>query len=258
MTPSTVGVPRPTQRLSKLLDYSQGAGGVTTKIEGLGTLPERLIELGLRERVVRGDGNCQFRSLALTLYGSEQLHEEVRGAVIRQLSRKPNLYRDFVVAESYEQWLVEMQKGGTWGDHVTLKAAADAYKITICLITSLNDPVIFEILPEETATRSFGGSSGGNKKIPVVWLSFWAEIHYNALEPDPAGGGTDSSGRKIRHEDDDDDVGGETNLYGTFYNRSRTSSLHNENERFTSINDVRILPVMGDSPPRRAKACCFT
>ena len=52
-----------------------------------------------------------------------------------------------------------------------LKAAADAFEVNINLITTYeSDPVI--MVKSRTARP---GSQ-------VLWLSFWAEIHYNSVE----------------------------------------------------------------------------
>ena len=55
------------------------------------------------------------------------------------------------------------------GDHVTLQAAADAYGLNVSLLTSFESEPLIEILPRE------------RKSTRTVWLSFWAEVHYNAI-----------------------------------------------------------------------------
>jgi hypothetical protein len=40
-----------------------------------------------------------------------------------------------------------MSKLGTWGDHVTLQAAADAYHVGICVVTSFLDNCVISISP---------------------------------------------------------------------------------------------------------------
>jgi hypothetical protein len=60
-----------------------------------------------------------------------------------------------------------MSQPGTWGDHVTLKAAADAYGIRICLVTSFQQECIIAIDPQQL-------SAAGHSRY--LWLSFWAEV----------------------------------------------------------------------------------
>lgn len=49
------------------------------------------------------------------------------------------------------------------------QAAADAYGLQINLLTSYECEPLIEIKPEEV------------KSSRVIWLTFWAEIHYNAV-----------------------------------------------------------------------------
>lgn len=57
------------------------------------------------------------------------------------------------------------------GDHVTLQAAADKFGAQINLITSYEDTICMEILPNE------------RKVDRILWLSFLAEYHYNSVYP---------------------------------------------------------------------------
>ena len=38
---------------------------------------------------------------------------------------------------------------GTWGDHLTLQAAADAFRVKLCLLTSYRDSFVVEVAPRE-------------------------------------------------------------------------------------------------------------
>mmetsp|Transcript_30332 Transcript_30332/g.70546 ORF Transcript_30332/g.70546 Transcript_30332/m.70546 type:complete len:144 (-) Transcript_30332:132-563(-) len=86
-------------------------------------LARLLRRLGLRERPVRGDGNCQFRALADQLYGSEEHHATIREQVVQQLQVRAERYCGFVPG-SFKGYLAEMARDGTWGDHVTLQVGS--------------------------------------------------------------------------------------------------------------------------------------
>lgn len=45
-------------------------------------------------------------------------------------------YAGYIVGQSYDAYLADMSRDGTWGDHVTLQAAADAYQVPVYLVTS--------------------------------------------------------------------------------------------------------------------------
>ncbi len=65
---------------------------------------------------------------------------------------------------------------GTWGDHLTLQAAADAFRVRVCLLTSYRDAFVVEVAPREEEGRPGPSATG-----PVLWLSFFAALHYNSL-----------------------------------------------------------------------------
>jgi hypothetical protein len=134
-------------------------------------LLKRLDEYCLKEKVVDGDGACQFRSLSDQLYGNPMHYPQVRQEVVKQLREHRDKYSGFVVGSSYEEYLEEMSKPFTWGDHLTLVACSDLFGTTVMVVTSYEDSHVIKIKPEkETSNR-------------VLWLSFYAEVHYNSIYP---------------------------------------------------------------------------
>ena len=151
----------------------------------LDNLDTRLRQYGLKEKEVLGDGNCQFRALADQLFRNQERHAEIRKAVVAQLSGARKAYGGFVevprlergervlddehARRAYDAYVLEMSRATTWGDHITLQAAADAYGVVIRVISSCEDNFEIEIQP--SAKRS----------ERVLWISFWAEVHYNSI-----------------------------------------------------------------------------
>jgi len=133
-------------------------------------LTERLKAYGLREKLIKGDGNCQFRSISDQLFGTPDRHVEVRKMVINQLSQHRKDYEVFV-PDDYQAYLRKMSRDGEWGDHLTLKAASDVYGRRMCILSSYEKNFLIEITPESV------------KHPRVLWLSFWAEVHYNSIYP---------------------------------------------------------------------------
>eukprot|EP00257_Ricinus_communis_P016624 XP_015574854.2 RNA polymerase sigma factor sigF, chloroplastic [Ricinus communis] len=117
---------------------------------------------------VQGDGNCQFRALSDQLYSTPDRHKVVRRQVVNQLRSHPEIYEGYVPME-YGDYLKKMSKSGEWGDHVTLQAAADTYGVKILVMTSFKDTCYIEILPINQKTKG------------AIFLSFWAEVHYNSI-----------------------------------------------------------------------------
>ncbi|KAL3838305.1 hypothetical protein ACJIZ3_022896 [Penstemon smallii] len=133
-------------------------------------LLNRLQLYELVELKILGDGNCQFRSLSDQIYRSSEHHKFVREQVVDQLKSRPELYENYVPM-AYGDYLKKMSKNGEWGDHITLQAAADWYGIKIFVITSFKDTCYIEILPQT------------QKSNRMIFLSFWAEVHYNSIYP---------------------------------------------------------------------------
>ncbi|KAB2031548.1 hypothetical protein E1A91_D05G319700v1 [Gossypium mustelinum] len=134
-------------------------------------LLDRLQLYGLVENKVQGDGNCQFRSLSDQLYRSQDHHKFVRQQVVYQLKSNSEMYEGYVPM-AYGDYLKKMNKNGEWGDHVTLQAAADLYGVKIFVLTSFKDTCYIEILPHD------------QKSERIIFLSFWAEVHYNSICPE--------------------------------------------------------------------------
>lgn len=133
-------------------------------------LLNRLQLYDLFELKVQGDGNCQFRALSDQFYRTPDHHKFVREQIVNQLKANPRIYEGYVPM-AYGEYLKKMSKNGEWGDHVTLQAAADTYGLKIFVLTSFKDTCYIEILPNI------------QKSNRVIFLSFWAEVHYNSIYP---------------------------------------------------------------------------
>ncbi|THG18824.1 hypothetical protein TEA_017463 [Camellia sinensis var. sinensis] len=68
-----------------------------------------------------------FRALSDQIYRTTEHHQFVRQQVVDQLKLHPELYEVYVPM-AYDDYLKNISKSGEWGDHVTLQAAADAFR----------------------------------------------------------------------------------------------------------------------------------
>ncbi|WOL18245.1 OTU domain-containing protein [Canna indica] len=148
-------------------DFSEIDGEVGKRLNQMVSIPM----YDLVELKVLGDGNCQFRALSDQFYRSPEHHKFVRQQVINQLKSHPEFYEGYVPME-YGDYLKKLSMSGEWGDHVTLQAAADSYGVKIFVITSFKDTCYIEILPSVQKSKR------------VIFLSFWAEVHYNSIYPE--------------------------------------------------------------------------
>ncbi|XP_026193275.1 uncharacterized protein LOC34623992 [Cyclospora cayetanensis] len=136
-------------------------------------LEQRLAFLGCRTVTAVGDGNCQFRSCAFGLFGSEDWHKVVRKKAVRHMRIHTQEYADFFEGPALEVYFKDMERSGTWGDELTLRAIADAFCCTIHLITSAPAGWYLRYDPEKE----------GEQVVPKrhLFLTYISPIHYNAF-----------------------------------------------------------------------------
>ncbi|CDJ57788.1 OTU-like cysteine protease domain-containing protein, putative [Eimeria maxima] len=137
-------------------------------------LEQRLSFLGCRTVTSVGDGNCQFRSCSLNLFGSEGFHGFVRREAVAQMRRQRAVYGVFFeTPQLLECYLRDMSRSGTWGDELSLRAIADAFCCSIHLITSTPSSWYLRYDPE----------NDGRKMQPKrhLFLTYISPIHYNAF-----------------------------------------------------------------------------
>ena len=114
--------------------------------------------------------------------------QAVRAAVVAQLAARPDLYSGFVVGggataeEDYRAYVHRMARPTEWGDHVTLQAAADALRSRIVVISTYAPNPIINVEPSEE------GGGGDGKHARTLFVSFWAEVHFNSVLPAGVGG----------------------------------------------------------------------
>ena len=81
--------------------------------------------------------------------------------------------------ERYPTWtdyLKSMEKDGTWGDHLMLQAAANYYRTSICVISSLGHETL--ISPHNLSATT----TNSNHQQPLV-VGHIFELHYVSLIP---------------------------------------------------------------------------
>lgn len=140
--------------------------------EGIKLLDERLAFLKLRSIKTVDDGNCQFRSISKELYGSEDYHFAVRKRVIEHMRANRVMFEPYVGdAADFDEYLFAMSKNKTWGDELTLRAAADGFGVEIHIITTEPENYLLTYGPVVT------------KLSRKLFLSYISPIHYNTVQP---------------------------------------------------------------------------
>ncbi|KAK9791363.1 hypothetical protein WJX73_009217 [Symbiochloris irregularis] len=131
-------------------------------------LQARLEKLKLDMQVVSGDGNCQFRSVSQTLWGTQDYHLNVRQKAVGHMREHQEEYQAFL-GEGIDSYLDSMSRTGTWGDELTLRAICDSYGIIVNVLTSDQHNWFMRYKPREM------------KLLKEVFLTYIAPVHYNAI-----------------------------------------------------------------------------
>jgi len=143
-------------------------------------LKGRMQLYGVRaKREIPGDGNCQMHSLSDQLCGNLNHGKYIRKRLVRWLTSHSTVtlsngctLKDFVHDQSWEQYCDRMNREGEWGDHLTLIAAAEVFKSSIVIISSvLGDNFVVEVLPTFCIPEN------------TIMLSHFAEFHYGSVIP---------------------------------------------------------------------------
>ena len=112
-------------------------------------------------------GSCQFIALASQLGGTD--HATVRRDVVAELRAYPNVYCEFVRGP-YAAYLSAMALPATWGDNVTLQAAAELYDVIIDVATDFANHPTIRIQPV--------AYTADDPPLRVLRLRFAVEYHY--------------------------------------------------------------------------------
>ena len=123
-----------------------------------------------------GDGNCQFRCIAKCVYSdSDDRHPEVRKVVMDYMEGHADDFRGFVEDnEDWSSYTQRMREDKTFGDHLTLVAAARVYNVNF--VTFKNENGRYHV----TCTRS----EYGQPVTAEYWL-YLANTHYDLLTDTP-------------------------------------------------------------------------
>jgi hypothetical protein len=146
---------------------------------------ERLKLYGMTEKKIRGDGNCQFRSIADQISGSEENHAEFRKLCVDWL-KKNESYKidattklsDFLETDHFPTWADYcdyMARDASWGDHITLIALAEVLQTRIWILSNVKSDAklspVTVIEPREVDQNR------------CIFLAHWHERHYSSLYP---------------------------------------------------------------------------
>lgn len=84
---------------------------------------------------IRGDGNCLFRSVSYSIYGTQDRHREIRLSVVERIVEHWHRYKDFIIGDrSYgfhmytaHDYRRLMSTDGEYAGHVELHCVSELY-----------------------------------------------------------------------------------------------------------------------------------
>lgn len=85
-----------------------------------------------------GDGNCLFRAVSKSLFGSENFHDQVRQDTVSFMRRNEAVFRRYIDGD-IEKHMEDMKRLATWGTEAEIFAMASLYSRDIFVLTSIND-----------------------------------------------------------------------------------------------------------------------
>ena len=126
------------------------------------------------------NGNCQFEAIADQLhdYGIYRSAATLRQDIVRDLRINPSILGGtplsaFVENNDFDHYISQMERDGTYGDHITLQRTADLFNVQIVVVSTLG----------VRATRVLS-QSGQVSDIPTILLGHLEEgngEHYLSL-----------------------------------------------------------------------------
>ena len=99
-------------------------------------LEKKLLLRNLRIVDVLGDGNCFFRALSHQLFDNAEIHQIVHQAATDQDLHNPELYKESLINNDIQHFVLSLSKDREWADNHEIQAAADVFGVSIEIINS--------------------------------------------------------------------------------------------------------------------------
>ena len=89
--------------------------------------------VGLKLVEIKPDGNCLFRAVAHQVIGDQEQHAAFRAEAVKYMrNNKEQFFDNFIVGDkARDDYCNEMEKDGTWGDHIALSAMARLLRLNV-------------------------------------------------------------------------------------------------------------------------------
>jgi len=140
------------------------------------------------------DGNCQFRAISYELFGTQEHYPAVRAAVVKYLRNNGELFSFYVGEENdWQLYLQAMSRDRTWGDELTITAAAKVFNVAIHVVTTEEANWLLRYGADDGEKERFNESQtiADEREVGMVkggvqrelFLLYISPIHYNVIAP---------------------------------------------------------------------------
>lgn len=177
--PTPEGLPSHTRAAA---EFSRSKTREDDILAGMKLLEQRLKSHNMQAEQMIDDGNCQFRALSHQLYGTQEKYAEVRQFVTEHIREHADSYALFC-DEDIGSYLERMSADRTWGDELTLKAAVDAYNITLHGVTSNLENWHLKYEPDLGEEPKPDPVTPQHRLRSKLFVAYIAPVHYNSILP---------------------------------------------------------------------------
>ena len=95
---------------------------------------EKLENIGYEIVVVRGDGNCLFRSVSEQLEGNEEYYKKYREICVDYMINNKEVFIPFLEdSTSIDEYIEKIAKDGEWGGNLEIYALSMALEVNFCI-----------------------------------------------------------------------------------------------------------------------------
>ena len=137
-------------------------------------LESRLSQIGRVAIDVGGAGNCFFRAISHQLFGTPDYHLHVRSQGMQYLLHNPELFIESNTERSWQDYLNDMSREGTWADGIIIQAVANCLNLTINIAESFENfsplTVIHPVNTQRNSSQVFIGHIGEYHYVSTVNL----------------------------------------------------------------------------------------
>mmetsp|Transcript_14662 Transcript_14662/g.21575 ORF Transcript_14662/g.21575 Transcript_14662/m.21575 type:complete len:501 (-) Transcript_14662:77-1579(-) len=129
-------------------------------------LKQRGLEILLQE----GDGNCLFRAVSLQVYGSADMHAQIRKQCLDHMAKDEEHFSHFVTGEAFADYIERKRQDGVHGNNPEIQAISELFNRPVEVFTPDNGATPLNIFQTEYKTAD----------VPIR-LSYHDGNHYNAV-----------------------------------------------------------------------------